>query len=214
MALSRVMYKLEEKMFFRACGLVAAVVLLFNPHTASGAGTVSIQYSVVPLGGNVYRYVYTITNNGSLPGGAPIKLFDIVFDHNLYQVGSVLPVTYLVNNSLASQWTEQVLNGLPSVEPYYDVFSVSGAGIPAGSSVSGFAVQFTYLGAGIPGPQPFRIYDPTQTPFQLTQSGSTFSPASVPLASNVSLILIGIGLAIVAAYQVRRRRPRTTDGCC
>ncbi len=30
------------------------------------AGTISVNYDLVPMGGNVYRYVYSITNNGTL----------------------------------------------------------------------------------------------------------------------------------------------------
>src|SRR5690349_2660222 len=106
------------------------------------------------MGGNVYRYIYTITNSGPVGAGAPVQLFDILFDTSRYQQSSLQIVT---PSTLQLAWSETLLGALPGVPAAYDVLALHG-GIPAGNTVSGFAVQFTWLGPGLPGPQPFQIY--------------------------------------------------------
>lgn len=184
-------------MLFRLCKFTPSVILLLSTQ-AFAAGTTSIQYSLVSLGGNAYRYIYSITNNGS--SGAPVQLFDILFDTSLYQESSLQIVT---PSSLHSQWSEVLLAGVPPAIPAaYDALALQG-GVAAGTTVTGFSVQFTWLGPGVPGAQPFQIYDP-QT-FQLTQSGQTSSSSSVsvPAASTLSLILLGVGLVLAVAYWMR-----------
>jgi hypothetical protein len=150
------------------------------------------------VGGNVYRYVYSITNSGGSP---VVQLFDILFDTSLYQESSLLIVTPA---PLSSQWAQQILHSVPPAVPAaYDAFAITG-GIPAGTTITGFSVQFTWLGSGTPGPQPFQVYDATT--FSLLQTGATLlAPTSVPAASTVSLSLLGLGLAVAAAYQARLR---------
>jgi hypothetical protein len=182
-----------------------AAGLLFVLATQAFADTpISIQYTLVPLGGNVYQYVYSIRNNGTLPGGSAVKLFDIFFDSSLYQKSSLQIVT---PSSLQSQWSEVLLAVIPPVIPAeYDVLSLQG-GIPVGGAVTGFSVKFTWLGSGVPGAQVFQISDPST--FQVLQTGQTvLDPTSVPAASTLSLILIGLGLALLAAYQIRFKNPQ------
>jgi hypothetical protein len=176
-----------------------AAPLLLVIFAQSAAAAVSIRYKLEPLGGQSYRYVYSITNDGSL-GGAPVLLFDIMFDTTLYAEGSLQIVT---PSNLHPQWSEQILSSLPGLPAAYDVLAISG-GVPVGTTVTGFSVQFVWLGPGVPGAQPFQIYNPVG--FVLLQSGSTFAvPAAIPAASTISLAALGIGLAIAAAYQSRRR---------
>jgi len=192
-------------MLLKACGFATAAVLLLYPQSAAGA--VSVQYTLVPMGGNVYRYIYSITNDGSLPGGAPVQLFDIGFDPTLYSSLSI--VTSQVNSALNAQWTQSIFPAGPGFPALYNALSISASvGIPAGSTATGFAVQFTWLGAtGQPGAQPFQIYNPSAPPpIPVLQSGNTFSPAGVPVSSDLSLLLIGLGLALAATYQLRTHR--------
>jgi hypothetical protein len=197
----------RSSMFSRFSRFAAGLMLLW-PIQASAASptSISIQSSIVSLGGNVYRYVYSITNNGSLQGGAPIRLFDILFDTSLYQQGSLQIVTPL---ALSAQWSQQILSGVPpTFSPAYDALALQG-GIPAGTMVAGFSVQFTWLGSGVPGAQPFQVYDPTT--FQLLQTGQTdvgSGLVTVPAASTLLLILISIGLALIVAYQTRVQQSR------
>ena len=181
--------------------------------TQSVPGVISVSYDVVHLGGNVYRYVYSITNNGSAGSAAPMQLFDILFDTNLYQEPSLQIVTA---SSLQVQWSEELLLSLPGVPATYDALTLRG-GIPAGSSVTGFSVQFVWLGPGVPGSQPFQIFDPTT--FQVLQTGHTVNssspvpdPTGAPAASTISLILIGLGLAVTATYQARAHNRRLRAG--
>ena len=126
-------------------------------------------------------------------------LFDILFDASQYQGLTIVSSP----NISPAQWSQTILSGLPGLPAAYDSFALQG-GIPAGTSVSGFAVQFTWLGSGLPGAQPFQISN--STTFTVLQSGSTFTVTStVPTASTWSLILIGAGLALTAAKQARAR---------
>jgi hypothetical protein len=172
------------------------IALLLSGRIAFAA--VNVRYIVEPVGGNVYRYVYSITNSGGSP---TVQLFDILFDTSLYQESSLQIVTPAPLNS---QWSQQILHSVPPIVPAaYDVFSIAG-GIPAGATVTGFSVQFTYLGSGTPGAQPFQVYDATT--FALLQAGTTLQGiTSIPTASTVSLSVLGLGLAIAAACQARLR---------
>ena len=173
--------------------LAAALFLFASAQTLAAA--VSVQYSLVPVGGNVYRYVYTVTNDGSLGGGAAVMLFDILFDASQYQGLTIVSSP----NISPAQWSQTILSAVPGLPAAYDSFALQG-GIAAGTSVTGFSVQFTWLGSGLPGAQPFQISNPST--FTVLQSGATFLAAStVPTASTWSLILIGVGLALTAAKQ-------------
>jgi hypothetical protein len=189
-------------MIFKFCKTIAIVSLLL-PASALAGPSISINYTLVPVGGNVYRYVYSITNNATLPGFAPVQLFDILFDTSLYQQGSLQIVT---PPPLSAQWSQLILTGIPPAIPAaYDALELQG-GIPAGATVTGFSVQFTWTGQGTPGAQSFQIFDPTT--FALLQTGQTFSgtaigPAPVPAATPLLLILIFIGLTLTASYQLR-----------
>ncbi len=182
-------------------GWFAAAILLACSQAAAGATNVTIQYNLISLGGNNYEYVYTVSNASN--STTTVQLFDIDFDTSLYAPGSLQIVT---SGPLNAQWSQQLLNPLPGLPKLYDVHVVSlSGGIPPGNTVAGFAVQFTWIGAGTPGSQPFQIYDPTT--FALLQNGATFTPFSVPSASTASLMLLGVGLAFASAYQNRARQP-------
>jgi hypothetical protein len=178
-------------MLFKPFALCAAVMLLLS--LPASAVTAVMLYNTTPLGGSVYRYDYSIQNNGSLGAGVPIQLFDILFDPSLYLESSLLSVT---PDPPASQWTEQFLTSLPGVPAAYDVMALGG-GIPDGSTVSGFAVRFTWLGPGLPGSQPYRIYSPST--FELLESGITGAP------EPAGFCLIGISLALGAWKRYRAR---------
>lgn len=185
-------------------------IMLRSLSSQTIAGSISVNYDLIPLGGNVYRYVYSITNNGSLGSNVSVQLFDILFDTSLYREPSLQIVT---PGSLSALWSQLLLTSLPGVPATYDSLALQG-GIPPGSTVKGFSVQFTWLGTGTPGPQPFQIFNPTT--FQLLQTGQTVSgSSSVPLGaplSTFSLIVIGVGLALTGAYQAQifNRRARAS----
>jgi hypothetical protein len=181
-------------MLFKSCGFCAAIILLLS--IQAPASTVLMSYDVTGLGGNVYRYDYSIYNNGTLGAGVPILLFDVLFDPAIYQESSLSIVT---PSSLQAQWSELLLASAPGVPALYDVMALNG-GIPDGSTVSGFAVQFAWLGQGDPGFQPFKIYSPDD--YVLLQSGDTVN-TGVPEPSV--FCVLGISLAY-GAWKIRRRR--------
>lgn len=220
-------------MLFSSCRSTAGIILLLLSQAVVGSGaskhgdreaimlrslasqnisgTISVNYDLVPMGGNVYRYVYSITNNGTLGSNVSVQLFDILFDTSLYREPSLQIVT---PGSLSALWSQLLLTSLPGVPATYDALALQG-GIPPGSTVKGFSVQFLWLGSGTPGSQPFQIFDPTT--FQLLQTGQTVgsspsTPLGAPALSTFSLVLIGVGLALTGAYQAQvfNRRARTS----
>lgn len=87
-------------------------------------------------------------------------------------------------SSLASQWTEQIFPAGGGLPADFDVSTPQNGGIPVGGTVgtvsptvTGFAVDFTWLGQGQPGSQPFQVSDPYD--FALLQSGNTISTVSL-----------------------------------
>ena len=167
---------------------------------AQSAGAITIDYDLVSLGSNSYRYEYRVTNDGSLGASVPVELFDILFDTSLYVDASLAIVS---TDPPASNWDEQILGTGLVIEPAYDAFALAG-GIADGTSVAGFAVQFDWLGAGAPGSQPFEIYDPNT--FDLVETGTTRS-AAVPEPSVLSLMMV----SAVAVGLSRRRKLRLSS---
>jgi hypothetical protein len=179
---------------FKSYILCAALVLL--PGCVFG-NSIIIDYSWAQVGntGNTYIYTYSVDNNGMLPGMAPIQVFDILFDPTLYQETSITNVT---PEPLNTQWSPTILSSVGSSSPAaFDAESQSG--IAAGNTVSGFAVEFNYLGQGNPGSQPFEIYNLS---FNMIQTGST-QLAGAPEPSSGSY-LVGI-LLVCGVWAVRRK---------
>ncbi len=157
-----------------------------------------IDYQLVALGGSSYRYLYSVTNDGTLPGAAPITEFDLQFDPLLYDESSL---TITSAAPITAGWSELLLSSAPGVPATYDALA-NGAGIAPGSTVSGFAVDFTWLGGGLPGSQPFDIWDPASNAL-IAQGTTGTTVAPVPLPSTVWILACGLtGLAGLA-----RRRP-------
>lgn len=160
------------------------------------ASAIIVNYDLIALGGSSYRYEYTVTNDGSLGAGVPVESFALIFNSTLYDETSLVIVT---TDPPASEWDEQIFGTGLLVEPAYDALALAG-GIADGSSVFGFAVQFDWLGAGTPGPQPFEVYDPNT--FDLVETGVTRSAGtSIPEPNTLLLFL----LSVVAAGISRRR---------
>lgn len=164
---------------------------------AQTASAITIHYDLTALGGNDYRYEYTVTNDGSLGAGAALEWFAILFDPTLYDETTLTIVTA---DPPASDWDELILGSGLLIDAAYDVFALAG-GIADGGSVAGFAVEFTWLGTGAPGAQSFEIYDPVS--FDVIQTGSTRTTVSaVPEPGILALLFI----SVMAAVAVMRRK--------
>ncbi|WP_045226209.1 hypothetical protein [Methyloterricola oryzae] len=143
-----------------------------------------INFDLVDLGQNQFRYIYTIENDGTLPNGGDVLLFDILFDPALYRESSLIISS---DPSLSASWDQQILASAPGIPATFDALS-TGTGIGSGTSLTGFAIDFIWLGTGRPAGQQFEIYDPTT--FDLLKAGSTTSVATpVPLPASLYLML-------------------------
>jgi hypothetical protein len=174
------------------------LLLLANP-----AKAIIIDYDLTSLGGNSYRYDYTVTNDDLLGAGVAIDWFAILFDPVFYDENSLAIVT---QDPPASDWDELILASGVSVPAAYDVFALAG-GIAVGASVSGFAVQFNWLGAGLPGVQDVEVYRfEDDDSISLLETGTT-RPVSLTVPEPGTLALLFLG-AVVASATWLRRRPR------
>jgi hypothetical protein len=186
-------------MLFKTFGICMPIMFLaFH----ANADTV-IGYNVTALGGSEYQYNYSVFNDGSLGPSVPIQLFDILFTPALYEAGSLVIVTPA---PLSSQWDQEILASVGVAPADYDVFALNG-GIPVGNKVSGFAVQFEWIGQGLPGAQPFQISDPNS--FNVLQSGETTlnttpEPATFWMIAMMSAIFLA-GFRSVKALALRQR---------
>lgn len=168
------------------------------------AFAVSVQYELTPLGGSNYRYVYTVSNDGSLGSGASVELFDVMFDPALYLESSLVISTPA---SPGSSWDEIFLVSAPGVPAAYDAMALAG-GIPVGAALGGFSVDFAWIGTGTPGNQPFAIYDPGS--FALLAEGMTGNLAAVPVPA--AAWLLGSGIAAMLGFcRQRKHRPSEND---
>jgi hypothetical protein len=159
-----------------------------------------ITYEVVDLGGSNYRYEYTVSNDASVTNS--IGLFDILFDPALYAEASLVNVSDL---ALETNWSQMFLGSGIGVPAAFDVFATTGD-IGPGSSVDGFAVQFSWLGLGLPGSQGFEIYDPET--FDLLGVGTTTPRPSTPVPEPGPLTLTLAGLLMLATLRSQSRTER------
>jgi hypothetical protein len=153
-------------MQFPKLALLAACATLAS---ASYAGAFVISYSLVDLGGNRFRYEYTISNDPAQPGAG---IVDLLFDPSLYDQASLTDAS---SGPATTDWNRTFLASGIGVPVAFDALATSGA-IPAGGSSSGLAVEFRWLGAGSPGAQDFEIYDPVS--FARLGRGTTAATAA------------------------------------
>lgn len=148
---------------------------------SASAMSASIFYEVDALGGNSYNYHYTIENQTV----DPIEEFTIFFELGLYE-NLVVTTTPLDWDSFVAQPDAQ----LPD-DGFFDSLALV-SGIQFGDLLSGFSVQFDYLGAGTPGSQFFEIIDPIT--FDPISDGFTqpLQSSNVPEPSTVFLIALGL----------------------
>jgi len=144
---------------------------------------VSVQYSLSSLGGNNYRFDYTLINDGSLGAGVALELLDINFDPALYLESSLHIVS---SPSLSSDWNQGILSSSLSVPAAFDIYALTG-GVADGASLGGFSVEFTWLGPAGPTAQSFEVFDPLS--FTSLETGTT---TVVPLPGTFWLMLSGL----------------------
>lgn len=181
--------------------LLAGGCLLFT--ITQSALAINITYSLTSLGGNNYRYQYSLFNNGSLGAGVAVGGFDIAFNPASYSEPSLTIVTPA---ALQADWSEQIIPSFLAVPTVYDVLALSG-GLADGATLSGFAVEFQWLLSGLPGPQSFEIFDPIT--FAVLESGLTVAadgpgPTPTPEPGTLALLIAALaGSALATRRRVR-----------
>lgn len=166
-----------------------------------GASTLEVYYSTTSLGGSDYRYTYTLRNY-------------------TFQAGEELAIAF------STDQYGSISNGSPIGSPEWDLLLFD-IGFPPGApgiyslfalvdspdtSVT-FAVNFTWIGAGMPGAQPFSLnaYDPDTFEFlEVLQTGFTQSDADpvIPEPGTALLLLSGVLLTALRRVRKMRRAPR------
>lgn len=142
---------------------------------ASDCRALILMYDVQDLGGNQWRYEYTVVNSAE----SDVLAFTIAFD-------STQSSNFNVSSApgISSGWDELCMP-YSSGTTLYDAYALGG-GIASGASVGGFAVTFSYSGQNALAEQYYEIYDPQD--FSVVASGWT-----VPIPEPATIILFGAG---------------------
>lgn len=180
--------------FARRLATVVGTILLLPSLAFAGI----VNYSATSLGGNLWRYDYTINNM------SPSLQFDeltIYFDVNRYDLLSA--------PTAPSGWDPIVVQpdiALPA-DGFYDTINLGPLG--TGTFIDGFSVSFAYLSAGTPGPQTFDLLDSSR--FLLVYTGSSEKiDDQFPVHEPSALAMILLGLCSLLAVN-RRLRVRSQD---
>jgi hypothetical protein len=146
------------------------------------AATISFQVTDLPdrlPGEDLFSYAYALSDFPLTAGHG----FSIVFDRLLYASLETPPP------SVGFEWDVISIQPDPALpdDGFFDALAL----VNAPATLSGFTIEFAWLGAGVPGAQPFVIYD---SDFATIESGITVSApnATVPEPSTLGLILVGL----------------------
>lgn len=166
---------------------LSVLPILFASMLTANAWATAVTYTATNLGGSSWRYDYTVGNDSL---AVNLEEFTVYFALGTY--------TNLVANDPPTDWDPLVAQPDPDLpdDGFFDALALAG-GIAPGDSLGGFSVTFDYSGAGVPGPQPFKIVDPVT--IATRDAGVT---ATVPLPG--ALWLMSTALATMAARAGRR----------
>ncbi len=170
-------------------GVIAAALLFSSSLHAS-----AIEFQVTPLGSGVYRYNYMVSGFQFQAN----QELDLRFDPALYGA---------LSNGVAPPGFDLLLlqpNNPPGTSGDYSALAL--VNMP---SLTPFSVDFAFLGAGVPGPQPFFInqLDASGNLIATIASGSTTSAtARAPEPRSFSLVSLALLMGGAAVCFKGRRR--------
>ncbi len=160
-------------------------VLLAGPAQAVTIVFQAIDLADVTPGKNLYRYSYSVVDfSYSTQFGV-----SVVFDPTLYASLASPPPP------VGPEWDVVALQPDPELpaDGSYDARRVAGS-----TATATFTIDFVWLGAGVPGSQPFVVYDPA---FATVASGQTVPEPDVG-------VMLWIGAGAIAVLRRRGRSPR------
>jgi hypothetical protein len=178
----------------RAWSRIIVTGLLALCGTAAHAAVV--QYATTSLGGDFWRYAYT------LEGQAPTGGFDGVTIY--FEPTSFGTLTNLVAPPGWDPLIVQPDTGLPA-DGFVDLLH-SGGLLSGTVGPVAFSVDVEYLGTGVPGAQRFELY--VSNPFSVVASGLTQQASNVPEPATVVLLALALGCAVLTQAQPTRRANR------
>lgn len=155
------------------------------------AATISFQVTDLPdrlPGEDLYRYAYSLSDF-PYPAGHG---FSIAFDHLLYTSLEDPPP------SVGSDW--DVISIQPDLAVPDDGLFDALALVDAPATLTGFMIEFVWLGGGVPGSQPFVIYD---SAFATIESGVTVAGPAVAVPEPALGLLLSLGALLCARSRVK-----------
>lgn len=175
------------KTVFRKVTLLIMAIFWLAWLPLSVSATV-ISFTPTLVGGNQWIYNYTVASS---VGDPAVDEFTVWYDQTLYTNLSVVasPVG----------WDPIVIQPDATIpaDGFFDALALI-TGISPGTSQSGFAVSFDFLGNGAPGTQRFDIVDPNTFATLSTglTSAASLPPIEVPEPNTLALAVLGLVLLL------------------